>query len=47
MAIAISNKYLVHAYGPFKKTVIMSIKNTINRIYKTADLKVIGIRRPM
>ena len=47
VAIAISNKYLVHAYGPFKKTVIMSIKNTINRIYKTADLKVIGIRRPM
>ena len=47
VAIAISNKYLMHAYGPFKKTVIMSIKNTINRIYKTADLKVIGIRRPM
>ena len=47
VAIAISNKYLMHAYGPFKKTVIMSIKNTINRIYKTADLKVTGIRRPI
>jgi len=45
VAIAISNNYLIHAYGPKKKTVIMSIKKTINKIYKTANLKVIGIRR--
>ena len=45
VAIAISKNRLIHAYGPFKKTVIMSISKTINRIYKTANLKVIGIRR--
>ena len=45
VAIAISKKKLVHAYGPFKKILIMPIKKTINRIYKTANLKVIGIRR--
>ena len=45
VAIAISNNYLIHAYGPKKKTMIMSIKKAINRIYKTANLKVIGIRR--
>ena len=38
-------KKLVHAYGPFKKVLIMPIKKTINRIYETANLKVIGIRR--
>ena len=45
VAIAISKNRLIHAYGPFKKTVIMSISKTISRIYKTANLKVIGIRR--
>ena len=45
VAIAISKKNLIHAYGPLKRTVIMSIKNTIDRIYNTANLKVIGIRR--
>jgi len=45
VAIAISRHKLIHAYGPFKKTLIMNIKETINRIYKTANLKVIGIRR--
>ena len=45
VAIAISKQRLIHAYGPLKSTVIMSIKNTINKIYKTANLKVIGIRR--
>jgi len=44
VAIATSKKNLIHAYGPFKKTVIMPIKTTINRIYKTANLKVTGIR---
>ena len=45
VAIAISRKELIHAYGPFKRTVIMSIKKTIDRIYKTANLKVTGVRR--
>ena len=45
VAIAISNQQLIHAYGPLKSTVIMPIKKTIDRIYKSANLKVIGIRR--
>jgi len=45
VAIVISKKKLIHAYGPLKKVVIMPINKTINRIYKTANLKVIGIRR--
>ena len=45
VAIAISKKNLIHAYGPEKKAIIMPIKKTIDRIYKTANLKVIGIRR--
>ena len=45
VAVAISKNNLIHAYGPFKKTVKMPINKTINRIYKTANLKVIGIRR--
>ena len=45
VAIATSKKKLIHAYGPLKKTVSMPIKSTIERIYKTANLKVIGIRR--
>ena len=45
VAIAISQKDLIHSYGPLKRTVIMPIKKTIDRIYKTSNLKVIGIRR--
>ena len=45
VAIAISKNKLIHAYGPKKKTIIMPIKKTIDIIYKTANLKVIGIRR--
>jgi len=45
VAIALSSKKLIHAYGPLKKTVIMPIDKTISRIFKTANLKVIGIRR--
>ena len=45
IAIVISKKKLIHAYGPLKKILIMSIRKTIDRIYKTANLKVIGIRR--
>ncbi len=45
VALAISNKKLIHAYGPMKKTVIMNIDQTIKRIEQTANLKVIGIKR--
>jgi len=45
VALAISKKNLIHAYGPLKKVVIMPIIKTITRIHQTADLKVIGVRR--
>ena len=45
VAVAISKKKLVHAYGPLKKTLTMPINKTIDRIFNTANLKVIGIRR--
>ena len=46
VALAITKNELIHAYGPFKKVTIMSIKKTIYRIKKTANLRVTGIRRP-
>ena len=45
VAIVISKTTAIHAYGPLKKVVIMPIRKMIDRIYKTANLKVIGIRR--
>ena len=45
MALALTNKKLIHAYGPMKKTVIMGINQTIKRIERTANLKVIKIVR--
>ena len=45
VALALSNKKLIHAYGPMKKTVIMEINQTIDLIARTAKLKVIGIKR--
>ena len=45
VAIAISRTNLIHAYGPVKKTTKMPINQTINKIFKTANLKVIGIRK--
>ena len=45
VALAITNKKLIHAYGPRKKTVIMGINQTIERIERTANLKVIKIIR--
>ena len=45
VAIALSKHKLIHAYGPMKKTVVMEIDKTIKRIKKTANLKVIGIKR--
>ena len=45
VAVALSKDKLIHAYGPLKKTIIMNIDKTIKRIDKTANLKVIGIKR--
>ena len=45
VAVALNSKRLIHAYGPMKKTVIMGIDETIKKINKTANLKVIGIKR--
>lgn len=45
VAVALSQKKLIHAYGPRKKTIIMNIKKTIEIIKKTANLDVIGIKR--
>ena len=45
VAVALNSKKLIHSYGPMKKTVIMSIDHTIEKINNTANLKVIGIRR--
>jgi len=38
VAICISAKKLIHAYGPEKKVIIMSINKTVERIEKTANL---------
>ena len=45
VALALSKKKAIHAYGPYKKVVIMPINTIIKKIYKTANLKVIGIKR--
>jgi hypothetical protein len=45
VALALSNKKLIHAYGPLKKTLIMKISQTIKRIKKTAYLEVVSVKR--
>ena len=45
VALVLSNKKLIHAYGPKKKTLIKDIQQTINLIKKTANLNVISIKR--
>jgi len=45
VAIAISKKTLIHAYGPRKKVIIMPTNKTIKLIERTAKLKVKGVRR--
>jgi len=40
VALCINSQKLIHAYGPEKKVIIMPIKETINRIERTANLKV-------
>ena len=45
VAIILSKKNLIHAYGPKKKTVVMNINKTIRLIKKTAKLGVSGIKK--
>ena len=40
VAICLNSKKLIHAYGPEKKVIIMPIIETINKIQRTAKLKV-------
>ncbi|MDA7695062.1 C40 family peptidase [Candidatus Pelagibacter sp.] len=40
VAVCINTQKLIHAYGPEKKVLIMNIKETINRIKRTAKLTV-------
>ena len=44
VAVCLSEKKLIHAYGPKKKVIIMDIKKTVELIKKTAKLDVIGIK---
>ena len=45
VAMCLNSKQLIHAYGPDRKVIIMSIIETINRIEKTAKLKVKKVSR--
>ena len=45
VAVCLNSRQLIHAYGPEKKVLIMPIVETINRIFKTACLKVKKISR--
>lgn len=45
VAILASKKEIIHAYGPLKKTLIMGINYSINRIKNTANLEVKSIKR--
>ena len=45
VAMCLNSKKLIHAYGPEKKVIIMPIIKTINRIQRTAKLKVKKISR--
>jgi gamma-D-glutamyl-L-lysine dipeptidyl-peptidase len=45
VAIIINKNKLIHAYGPYKKVVLMNIKKTIKKILLTAGLKVTYIKR--
>ena len=40
VAVCINSKELIHAYGPEKKVLVMSIRKTIDRIKNTANLTV-------
>ena len=40
VAICLNSKKLIHAYGPKKRVIIMPIIDTIDRIQRTANLKI-------
>ena len=44
VAVCLSKKFLIHAYGPKKKVLIMNINKTLKLIKEKARLQVIGIR---
>ena len=46
VAVAISKKKLIHAYGPKKKVTVMTIKETVSLIKKNSNLKLLCIKRP-
>ena len=43
--MCLNSKQLIHAYGPERKVIIMPIIETINRIQKTANLKIKKVSR--
>ena len=45
VAMCLNSEKLIHAYGPERKVMIMPIIETINRIEKTAKLKVKKVSR--
>ena len=45
VALALSGKKLIHAYGPRKKTLIMDIQKTIKLIKRTTNLNVVVVKR--
>ena len=45
VAIIMKKNKLIHAYGPYKKVILMNIKKTIKKILLTAHLKVTHIKR--
>ena len=45
VAVALSKKELIHAYGPSKKTITMNIVSTINKIKNSTNLKIKSIKR--
>ena len=45
VALALSTKKLIHAYGPMKKTLIIDIHKAIKLIKRSANLEVISIKR--
>jgi cell wall-associated NlpC family hydrolase len=45
VAVALSDKKLIHAYGPKKKTIVMNILKTIKLIKRTANLDIVSIKR--
>ena len=45
VAMCLNSKKLIHAYGPKKKVIIMPIIETINKIQRTANLKIKKLSR--